>query len=82
MLNNQPVCLAYLPYEHKHLDTFKSDLDLMYFDLRNGVFVVEFRIIAEGVGDCCDHPRRQNGRKINILMAVFDLLCPKFKLLS
>jgi hypothetical protein len=82
MLNNQPVCLAYVPYEHKQLHIFRSDLDLLYSDLRNGVCVIECRVVAEGMGDCCDHPRQQTGRKINILMEVFDLLCPKFKLLS
>jgi hypothetical protein len=67
------------------LDTFRSDLDLLYFDLRGGVCIVEPRVVAEGVGgggDCCDHSRRQNGRKINISIEVFDFLCPKFKLLS
>jgi hypothetical protein len=32
------------------LDTFRSDLDLLYFDLRNAVCVVESRVVNWGRG--------------------------------
>jgi len=74
------VCV---PLEHKQLDTFRSDLELLYFDLRGGVCVVESRVVAERLGGIfVTAPGGKMGGKINILIEVFELLCPKFKLLS